>query len=170
MAALVHYRFPTAGALIGALGLGVVALGAAAFVSGVRLPLPSRAPATPAEGTTRYQHEVLVKNASRGCRWQYTADPSSQTAECGDESENVRVVFHNGEVTEYRISARTDPNARPTAVPTSAAFRPPSSSAGAFSSTAAAASANRSLGTPSAPSGPPGAPNAGAPAGAPPTR
>jgi hypothetical protein len=157
MAALIHYRFPAARALIGPLALGVVALGAAAFVSGIHPPIPSRASVSPAKDAVRYQYEVTVKNVGRGCRWQYTADPNAQTAECGDETENVRVVFHDGQVTEYRIVPRLDPAAKATPGTTPAAVR--SLLTGTPAANVAGATAEPANGA-----------NGGAPAGAPPSR
>ena len=170
MAALINYRLPAARSLVGPLALGVVALGAAALVGGVRPSLLSHAPAASTNEITRYQHEVLVKNAGRGCRWQYTADPASQTAECGDETENVRVVFRNGQVTEYRISARTDPNARTTAVTTPAAGRPLLSGTPAAGASSASASGSGSVNVAGASTGSASAANAGVAPGAPPSR
>ena len=114
-AAHVRYRLLTMRGL--ALPLAVVA-GAFAvlpLVGGLPIPGASRAPAAaqPTPGVQRYTQEVYVTNVARGCRWQHSPDPAVQIADCGDENEAVRVVFQNGRATEYRITARQDPNRLP---------------------------------------------------------
>jgi hypothetical protein len=108
----VHYRLLSARGL--ALPLAVVAgaLAALPFVSGLPMPGGSRAPAAaqPAPAIQRYSQEVFVTNAARGCRWQHSPDPTVQIADCGDENESVRIVFQGGRTTEYRVTARQDPN------------------------------------------------------------
>ncbi|HEU5317900.1 MAG TPA: hypothetical protein VFX49_17445, partial [Chloroflexota bacterium] len=119
MATNVRYR------LISARGIGwplVIAAAAAAalpFFSG--LPLPSfprpGARPNPAPGIERFSQEVAVPNVARGCRWQYTNQADVQIADCGDDSETVRVVFERGKVTEYRVIARQDPTKLPPGAP-----------------------------------------------------
>ena len=91
-------------------------LAALPFVSGLPLPSLSRAPAaTPAPAMERFTQEVYVPNVARGCRWQYTNVADVQIADCGDDSETIRVVLERGKVTEYRLIARQDPNRVPPA-------------------------------------------------------
>ena len=89
------------------------ALAALPFVSGLPLPTISRAPEPPPSASPsvrRLAQEVYVANVMRGCRWQPSSDPAVQIADCGDESEAVRVVFRDGQITEYRLTARQDPS------------------------------------------------------------
>ena len=87
------------------------ALAVLPFVSGLPLPSVSRAPEPPpaSPGVRRFSQEVYVDNIIRGCRWQPSSDPTVQIADCGDELEGVRVVFKDGQITEYRIAAKPNP-------------------------------------------------------------
>jgi hypothetical protein len=123
MATNVHYRLLTARGLALPLALCAVAFAALPFVSGLPFPSLGRPPAAPATGTQRYTQEVYVPNVARGCRWQFSPDPAVQIADCGDENESVRVVFQNGRATEYRVTARQDPNKLPPNARTSAPVR-----------------------------------------------
>ena|SRR5687767_3069214 len=111
-----QYRYRLSGGRSAVLPLAICASGLAAlpFLAGLPLPSVSRAPApaappTAASGVQRYSQEVYVANVGRGCRWQPSSDPLVQIADCGDDGENVRVVFREGQVTEYRVIARQDP-------------------------------------------------------------
>ena len=73
----------------------------------------SRTPAaTPSAYVARYDYEVLLQDARRGCRWDSGASKDGlQVAECGSERETVRIVFDSsGRVTEYRLNAKQDPS------------------------------------------------------------
>ena len=115
MQTLEQVRYRVAGGRSAALPLALSAAGLAAlpFIAGLPLPSVSRAPApaapTAASGPQRFSQEVYVSNVGRGCRWQPSSDPLVQIADCGDDAENVRVVFRDGQVTEYRVIARQDP-------------------------------------------------------------
>ena len=116
MAMNVHYRLLSARGVALPLAICAGAFAALPFVSGLPLPNLGRAPAAAAQPTPaaqRYTQEVVVPNVARGCRWQHSPDPAVQIADCGDESEAVRVVFQNGRATEYRITARQDPSRLP---------------------------------------------------------
>jgi len=109
MAVTIRYQWPGVRGI--GLPLAVTAVGAlAAFAlfGGLPSAMASRAAdareAAPA--VSRYSHEVSVTSLTRGCRWEYSADPDVQVANCGDDTDAVRVVFHRGRVTEYRLSAR----------------------------------------------------------------
>ena len=114
-AARVSYRLLTVRGLALPLALIAGAFAALPLIGGLPVPSVGRAPAaaqaTP--GIQRYTQEVYVTNAARGCRWQHSPDPAVQIADCGDENESVRVVFQNGHATEYRVTARPDPNKPP---------------------------------------------------------
>ena len=133
MAMDVHYRWLTARGIALPLAICAGAFAALPFFSGLPLPTGSRAPAAaqPTPGPERYTQEVYVPNVARGCRWQHSPDPAVQIADCGDDSESVRVVFKDGRATEYRLIARQDPNKPPSAqavqVPQSAQSAPPQS-------------------------------------------
>jgi hypothetical protein len=116
MAINVHYRLLSARGLALPLAVTAGALAALPFFSGLPLATPGRAPAAaqPTPGVQRFTQEVYVPNVARGCRWQHSADPAIQIADCGDDAESVRVVFKDGRATEYRLIARPDPNAPPT--------------------------------------------------------
>ena len=110
----VHYTLLTTRGVAWPLAIVAGALAALPFFSGLPVPTGSRAPAVqPTPGTQRLSQEVQVPNAARGCRWQHSADPAVQIADCGDESESVRVVFQNGRATEYRVTAVQAPNRLP---------------------------------------------------------
>src|SRR5215207_2397189 len=109
MAANVQYRLITARGIAWPL---IICAGAAIpFFSGLPLPSLSRVGAkpSPVPGVERFTQEVNVANVARGCRWQYTNQADVQIADCGDDSETVRIVFERGKVTEYRVIARQDP-------------------------------------------------------------
>jgi hypothetical protein len=88
------------------------ALAAVPLFTGLPLPSLGRVPAPPAAppAVRRSVQEVYVANAARGCRWQTSTDPAVQIADCGDETDAVRVVFRDGQVAEYRVVARQDPS------------------------------------------------------------
>ncbi|MGI8424871.1 MAG: hypothetical protein ACR2NO_12310 [Chloroflexota bacterium] len=122
MANNLHYRLPTTRGIAWPLAICAGAFAALPFVSGLSLPSLSRAPAAarPSPAVLRFTQEVYVPNVSRGCRWQHSNDPAVQIADCGDDSETVRVVFQNGRATEYRLIARQDPSQPPTSARASA--------------------------------------------------
>ena len=114
MQTALQYRYRIGGGRSAVLPLGLSAAGLVAlpFLAGLPLPGVSRAPAPaapPAAVPQRFSQEVFVTNVARGCRWQASSDPRVQIADCGDESESVRVVFSDGQVAEYRVTLRQDP-------------------------------------------------------------
>ena len=115
MAINVHYRLLSARGIALPLAVTAGALAVLPYFSGLPLSTLSRTPAAaqPTPGVQRFTQEVYVPNVARGCRWQPSADPAIQIADCGDDSESVRVVFKDGRATEYRLIARQDPNAPP---------------------------------------------------------
>lgn len=117
MATNVHYKLITARGIAWPLAIAAAAAAALPFFSGLPLPSLSRPGVTPnpRPGVERFTQEVAIPNVARGCRWQYTNQADVQIADCGDDSETVRVVFERGKVTEYRVIARQDPSKVPPA-------------------------------------------------------
>lgn len=107
----VRYMLLSARGIAWPLAICTGALAALPFVSGLPLAIPTRPPETApsSQSVQRYSREVYVANAVRGCRWQHSNDPLVQIADCGDEGESVRVIFHDGRISEYRVTARRDP-------------------------------------------------------------
>ena len=115
MATNLQYRLITARGIAWPLVICAAAAATLPFFAGLPLPSLSRSGAktNPTPGVERFSQEVYVPNVARGCRWQYTNEADVQIADCGDDSETVRVVFERGKVTEYRVIARQDPNKPP---------------------------------------------------------
>lgn len=115
MAANVQYRLLSARGIAWPLLICIAAAAAVPFVSGFPIPNFPRPGAKPnaTSGVERFTQEVYVPNVARGCRWQYTSQADVQIADCGDDTETIRVVFERGKVTEYRVVARQDPSKPP---------------------------------------------------------
>lgn len=115
MAANVRYRLLSVRGVAWPLLICAGAAAALPFFSGLPLPSLPRlgAKPNPTPGVERFTQEVYVPNVARGCRWQYTSQADVQIADCGDDTETIRVVFEHGKVTEYRVIARQDPSKVP---------------------------------------------------------
>jgi hypothetical protein len=120
MATSIHYKATTLRSLGWPVAIVAVAAAVVPWFSGLTHTVRGAETSRPDAGHAAYTREVLVANPARGCRWQYTTQAEVQIADCGDESESVRLVFERGQVTEYRIVAKQDPNAAPRTSSTSA--------------------------------------------------